>query len=322
MKKVKQQRAGFEAELPSVYEQTVLTFTGTEGKDVYNCSAPFYRDGIKHIYGRVECREVWSDSAVFLFREASPDCFTLIPESRLYPLEDPAICQWDDRLLLSGVHVVKQQNRIDFYSTYFFEGTRSQAPMPRFFTTGPRGMKDIRLVKLPDGFGVFTRPGNTVGYTEIRSLDELTPSALTGAADTGLVDATGHGGVNQAILLEGGCIGLIGHEAYATRPAGAPENVDWYGLHHSYVATAAVYDPAENRVLHSRILATRSCFLPGNACKITPAGQLMDDVVFPSGVLWRPDGRINLYAGVSDAEEHRIVLDDPFAAWGYRPAMR
>lgn len=319
MKELRKAREAFERHLPSRYETAVLTFTGVDGRDVYNCSAPFRLGGIKHLYGRVERREVWADSAVYLFRETEKDCFTPVADSRLYPLEDPAVCLWEDQLLLCGTHVEKERGAIAACSAYFFRGTTARAAAPEYFTTGPRGMKDIRLVKLPEGFGVFTRPGNTVGYTVLRTLEELSPAVLEAAADTGLVEPTGHGGVNQCFLLEGGCIGLIGHEAYATRPAGVPEGADWYSLRHSYVATAAVYDPAENRVRQSRILATASCFRTA-ARKVTPAGQPMDDVVFPSGILWRPDGRIDLYAGVGDATEQRLTLDDPFAAWGYRPA--
>lgn len=318
MKNLQKEREAFERQLPIAHKASVLTFTGMDGRDVYNCSAPFRLDGVKHLYGRVERRSIWSDSAVYLFRETAPDCFAPVPGSRLYPMEDPAVCLWDDRLLLSGIHVTKEQGMIRSYGTYFFRGRVAQAAAPEYFTTGPQGMKDIRVVKLPEGFGVFTRPGNTVGYTVLDSLEKLTPAALEHAADTGLIEPTGHGGVNQCFPLEGGCIGLIGHEAYATRPVGAPETVDWYGLHHSYVAIAAVYDPAENRVRHSRIVATATCFQK-SACKVTPVGQPMDDVVFPSGILWRSDGCIDLYAGVGDATEQRLTLEDPFAAWGYRP---
>ena len=85
-------------EKKALFEQTfhtesaaILTFHGTEGMDVYNCSVPFTMHGHRYIYGRVENRKEWATSWVCLFEETGMDDWTRVPESMIYQLEDPYI---------------------------------------------------------------------------------------------------------------------------------------------------------------------------------------------------------------------------------------
>ena len=44
--------------------------------------------------------------------------------------------------------------------------------------------------------------------------------------------------------------------------------------------------------------------------------EKLKDCAFTSGIVPRPDGRVDLYSGLCDCEEGRITIDDPFAAHG------
>ena len=306
---IKQQKKLFDKNLPHIYERVCLRFEGVDGYDVYNCSVPFALNGKKYIYGRVEKRESWADSSVMLFEEVSKDCFAAINESRLYPLEDPFICFHKGELLLGGVHVIKRMGDIKSYSTYFYRG--NDIIRQKYYTTGPDMMKDIRAVSLGSRLAVFTRPENQVGFTVVDGIEQLTEETLAKAPIIDLVKADGHGGVNQAIRLDSGLLGIIGHDSYSF-----PIDEDWYSQNHVYSVTASVFDPNARKVLSNRILATRACFVPNTPSKILPSGISMADVVFPSGALLRSDGRLDLYAGVGDAGMQRIVVDNPFREFG------
>lgn len=306
---IQEEKRQFEKNGTTVYEKAVLRFDGVDGYAVYNCSAPFIADGKRCLFGRVEKPDVWSDSRVILFEEIEPDHFAAVEHSRLYPLEDPFVCYHQNEWLLGGVHVVKKMGDIDFYSCYFYRSDRPDTPV--YYTAGPRGMKDIRMVSLGDQLGVFTRPGNYVGFTVVDGIESLTADAIACAPLTDLIEEGGHGSVNQALLLDSGLLAIIGHDSYSY-----PAEADWYSQHHVYFVTAAVFDPESRRVLHRQILATRSSFVPDTPQKVLPTGIPMADVTFPSGILPRPDGRIDLYAGVCDCGEQRIVLDNPFAPYG------
>ncbi len=302
-------KEAFEQRLPEIYERVVLKFSGIDGYDVYNCSIPFVYNGKKYIFGRVEKRDVWADSSVMMFFEKEPDCFTAMPETVLYPLEDPFICRFNNEWVLGGVHVVKSADQIKYGSTYFYKGTD---PFERhYFTTGPKGMKDIRISGFENKLAVFTRPEGQVGFTLLNSVDEITEENLQKAAIIDLVGRGGHGGVNQAIPLKTGLIALIGHDSYSY-----PDTNDWYSQNHIYSVTASVFDPKTGEIIMNEILATRKCFLPDTPEKVLTSGIKMSDVVFPSGILLRADGRIDLYAGVSDACMQRIVIDNPFKEYG------
>lgn len=311
---LKSQREAFE-QTARIHERAKLTFNGVDGFDVYNPSIPFSWNGRLYLFGRVERRAEWARSWVRLFAATGPDEWTLVPNSMVYPLEDPYVARIGGELVLGGTHVRYRAGAIDTYYGYFYR-SRDLHDL-RYFTTGPDYMKDIRLVPLEDGrIGVFSRPRNQeilakfgcesqVGFTVIDSLDELTAEVIAAAPYIpGLFGPGEWGGGNQAYLLEDGMIGVIGHQSYNT--------VDAEGVTiQSYVNIAFVFDQQRHEVVGKEIIGTRSCYPSGPAKK-----PELVDVAFTAGIVMRPDGRADLYSGLGDAEVGRAVIDYPFEGHG------
>ncbi|MCL2544835.1 MAG: DUF1861 family protein [Clostridia bacterium] len=308
-----ERKARFDQNNP-VRESAILAFDGVEGYDVYNCSIPFWWKGVRYIYGRVERRAEWARSWVRLFQETGPDAFTLVPGSMVYQLEDPFVSVIHGELVLGGTHVRYAQNQIDTYMGYFYKG--ADIADLQYFTTGPGGMKDIRLVELQNGVGVFSRPrgeqvrrehgsASIVGFTVIPDLLSLSAEAVQRAPKVHGLFARGEwGGCNQCYLLESGYIGIIGHKSYPQIGGGGqPLSV--------YVNVSFVLDPQNNTILDEKILATRKSYPPAPA-KVPD----LQDCVFASGITLREDGRMDLYSGLGDTCQGRAVIDDPFAGFG------
>jgi hypothetical protein len=293
-------------------ERAVLRFRGVDGFDVYNCSIPFTWKGRRYIYGRVERREEWARSWARLFEETGQDEYALVRESMICQLEDPFVALIGGEMVMGGTHVRYMRNRVHTYCCYFYRG--SDLEDLRYFTTGPELMKDIRLVELTEGVGVFSRPRNeevekrygsasVVGFTVIPGLDCLDEEAVAGArVIPGLFDRGEWGGCNQCYLLDSGYIGVIGHKC-CQAPGSPPLAV--------YMNVSFVYDPGANRVLDEKIIATRSSYPPGPAKKPELA-----DCAFTSGIVMREDGTADLYSGLGDVAQGRVVIDYPFAGYG------
>jgi len=185
-----------------------------------------------------------------------------------------------------------------------------------YFTTGPDHMKDIRLVQLPDGIGVFSRPrsadvekqygsASVVGFTRLNSIRELIPGVIENApVIPGMFSAGEWGGCNQCYCLSTGLIGIIGHKSYTHETA---QN----GKQLVYTNVSFVYDPVSNRIVDEKIIATRGRY-PAGPSKIPE----LSDCAFTSGIVMRPDGKADLYSGLSDTLEGRTVIDDPFKGFG------
>ncbi|MDR2535393.1 MAG: DUF1861 family protein [Treponema sp.] len=293
-------------------ENALLTFKGLSGFDVYNCSAPFTWNERRYIYGRVEKRHEWARSWARLFEETGKDEYALVKDSMIYQLEDPFISVIGGELVLGGTHVKYRRNHFCTFYGYFYRGTDLEDL--RYFTTGPEGMKDIRLVELPNGIGVFSRPRNeevekqygsasVVGFTVIPDLDSLDEEAVAGARIIpGLFGGGEWGGCNQCHLLDSGYIGIIGHKSYHA-PGDPPLAV--------YINVSFVFDPVRNRILDEKILATRSSYPEGPAKKPELA-----DCTFTSGIVMRGDGRADLYGGLGDVAEGRVTIPYPFEGYG------
>lgn len=289
----------------------ILSFSGVEGYDVYNTSVPFEYQGETYLFGRVERRNTWATSHVHLFKRVGQDAYDLVPESMSYPLEDPCIAKIGREYVLCGTHVQKSRGKIETYYTYFYRGENILSL--RYFTTGPELMKDIRLVAMPDGrVGLFSRPRGAeieaehgtpaiVGFAIIPSLDELDAQVIKGARKVdGLFDAGEWGGANQAYMLEDGTIGVIAHRSAMT--------LDENGIRQKeYNNVAFQFDPVQHKLLQYERIAERADFPPA------PAKMMdLERCAFPSGVLPRADGRVDLYSGLGDVCEGRIVIDAPF----------
>ena len=306
----KKQKTIFD-ETASVFGSAILSFSGVDGFDVYNCSIPFEKDGKTYLFGRVERRTEWANSHVALFVKTAEDVYAKVPDMMIYPLEDPFVQFIDGEIILGGTHVRKTCGKIDTYYAYFYRGRDIRHLT--YFTTGPEYMKDIRLIKLPNGrIGVFSRPRSeeikqkyrsesVVGFMTIASLDELEAKPIAEAKIVpGLFDEDEWGGCNQCYLLEDGRIGVLGHKGYPVlTDAGLRLQV--------YTNISFVFDPATHIASDIKIVGTRK-FYPAAEPKIPE----LSDCVFTSGIVNRPDGKVDLYSGVSDTSQGRIVIDKPF----------
>lgn len=295
-----------------VYESARLRFLGVDGFDVYNCSVPFTWHGETYLFGRVEPRDQWADSYSLLFRRREQDTYELVERSRQYQLEDPYIFIHDGEMVLGGTHVVKSRGEIAEIVSYFYCGTDPFCL--RYFTSGPSGMKDIRLVDLADGkIGLFTRPRSQeilkqygsesmIGFAEMESLDELDSDAVNGAELIhGIFENGQWGGCNQAYLLDDGTVGVIGHLSNTVHRT---EGVDQL----SYRNMSFTFDPGTREASHLQVIAGRGDY-PAGPAKMPN----LEDCAFTTGITRRPDGKVNLYSGLGDCEEGRVVIDDPFA---------
>ena len=299
----------------SIYESAKLTFFGVEGYDVYNVSIPFQWKGREYIFGRMERRSEWARSWVRLFEKTGKDQWTLVPDSMIYPLEDPYITLIGDTLVMGGTHVRYQQNSVDTYFGYFYKGTEIDDLY--YFTTGPEYMKDIRLVEMDGGrIGVFSRPRSEeirrtfgsesmIGFTVINSLDELTMEVVENAPYIyGLFEQNEWGGCNQAYYLDSGNLGVIGHICYKTTEEDG-------GMKQVYMNFSFVLDVDHHVAMNQKIIGTRTCYPDGPAKK-----PELTDCAFSSGIVMREDGKCDLYSGIGDTEAGRIVIDYPFAGYG------
>lgn len=311
---IREKKTIFEEKLPQgIYESSKLTFHGAEGYTVYNCSIPFTWEGKTYIYGRVEKFNVWADSFIRLFEKTGEDSYTAVKDAMPLMLEDPYVSMIQGEFVLGGTHVRKQLGNIDTYYGYFYRG--KDLKDLTYFTTGPDYMKDIRLVDMRDGtIGVFSRPRSAeimekygseslIGFTRIRSLDELSNKVIENAEPIpDLFDRGEWGGCNQAYLLDNGTIGVIGHQSFHDKDANG-------GDLQVYVNTAFEFDPESFTASPVRIIGTRCCYPAGPAKRSD-----LVDTSFTSGIVMRDDGKVDLYAGIGDCEEGRICIDYPFSA--------
>lgn len=298
-----------------IFESTKLQFTGVEGYDVYNCSIPFRHKGEKYIFGRVEKRDEWAESFVYLFKETAKDRYEVVKESTPYQLEDPYVMFLDDEIILGGTHVTKMSGEIESVYGYFYRGT--DLKRLTYFTTGPKGMKDIRLVKLKNGkIGVFSRPRNKkiaekygsesmIGFTVIDSIEELNADVIANAEYIhGIFENGQWGGCNQAYLLENGKLGIIGHLSDKISDEKGNEIL-------SYKNISFIFDPETYGVEDLKIIATRGDY-PDGPAKVPN----LVDCAFTSGIELVEDGKADLYSGIGDCEEGRILIENPFADAG------
>lgn len=307
---MREKKADFEKNR-KIYESALLTFKGVDGFDVYNCSIPFTWHGRGYIYGRVEKPDEWARSWVRLFEKTGKDEYTAVPNSMVYQLEDPYIQFFGGEIVMGGTHVVKESGKIKTYQSYFYRGTDLEDMT--YFTTGPDRMKDIRLVPLKDGrIGVFSRANGkrveekfgssaVVGFTIINDLNELTAEVVENAEVISNLFGRGEwGGCNQCYLLKDGRIGVVGHKCHTEKDAdGIDQSV--------YMNVAFIFDPETHQATEPQIIATRSSYPAGAAKKPN-----LKDCAFTSGIVLRQDGKVDLYSGVGDTAEGRVVIDNPF----------
>lgn len=278
-----------------------LLFSGVEGKDVYNITAPFSDQGRLLIAGRVEERDT-EHSQVMFFQEEQ-GVWHLVEGAPRFRLQDPFVSLIGGELVLGGVEVYPhpiQQGALG-WRTNFYRG--SNINTLKKFATGPDGMKDIRLVELVDGrIGVFTRPQGVIGgrgqigFTTIDSLSELAPTQIGRATLLEQFDVKEWGGVNEVHLLSNGTLGVLGHIAC----------FDQQDKRH-YYPMVFNFDPDTGKHSPIKLLLTRDQLAAGDAKRPD-----LVDVIFSGGLVRLPGGKAMFYAGVSDCEAHKVLIDDPF----------
>ncbi|WP_251206659.1 DUF1861 family protein [Acetatifactor aquisgranensis] len=293
-----------------IYERNLLTFAGVEGYDVYNTSVPFAYEGKSYLFGRVERREEWANSTVRLFSKKAEDIWEIVPESFVYQLEDPFVAKVQNEFVLGGTRVDYSRGKLAGFCGVFYKG---KDPFHlRYYTTGPKNMKDIRMVELKDGrLGVFSRPRgehvrqaygseSVIGFTVIKDISELDDKVVEQARIVdGFFGKDEWGGCNQCFLLEDGSVGVIGHRCYLEEQNGISQQV--------YLNIAFVFNPDTYLVSDAKIIGTRRSYPDWPAKKPNLA-----DCAFSSGIRLREDGRADLYSGIGDTAEGRIVIEDPF----------
>jgi hypothetical protein len=283
-----------------------IAFGGVGDRDVYNLGAPFEAAGETIIAGRVESRDSELAEAVFFVerdgvwspRPASPSF------SRL---QDPCVARIGGELIFGGVEFpVDLPGGDQGWRMRFYRGKSLQDL--DLFLIGPDRMKDIRMLELPGGrIGVFSRPQGdrggrgTLGFTHVDRLQDLTARAIAEAPLLrGQFQPEEWGGANEAHVLRGGRIGVLGHIA----------RMDEAGKH--YYPMVFALDPESGWRSGLKIIATRADFPPGPTKR-----PELEDVIFSGGLLRNLDGTAVLFAGISDAWAARITLPDPFLKYEY-----
>ena len=278
-------------------------FQGVEGYDVYNPTAPFLYQGKRMICARVEKRDSENSQAVF-FEETNKDTYCVAEGWERYNLQDPSITKVLGHYVLGGTEVFPHPEHPErmCWHTVFYYGTNPEH-LERL-AQGPDGMKDVRLVELADGrIGIFTRPQGEkggrgkIGFTIVEDFEGVTAAAMEDAPLLDLFGPEEWGGVNEAMLLPGGNVGVLGHIACFK-----PDEV------RHYFPMAFVYNPRTGEYSEPQILAERKEFLPGPSKRPD-----LEDVLFSGGILCEGD-RAVLYVGVSDCEIQYMVVPNPF--WG------
>lgn len=279
-----------------------LKFAGTDGKDVYNITAPFMDRGELIIAGRVEGR--YTELSQVMFFRLEGDVWTRHPDYPVYEMQDPFFTRIGGQLVLGGVRVIsdpKHPENIVAWVTELYRGD-SIAELEQFLM-GPYSMKDLRLIELASGeIGILTRPQGLIGgrgrigFYKVRSLDEITVRDIAHAPL--FEDMFGDdewGGANEPHLLADGRVGVLGHVAYFDSEA------------RHYYAMAFAFDPDTLERTPIKIIAARDDFPEGDSKRPDLA-----NVIFSGGLIRKGDGKADLYVGASDAEAYWIEIPDPF----------
>ena len=74
-----------------------------------------------------------------------------------------------------------------------------------------------------------------------------------------------------------------------------------------YVNISFIFDPVTFAVSDVRVIGEKDSY-PPTPCML----PYLADCAFTSGIVMRPDGRADLYSGLGDVAEGRIVIDSPF----------
>jgi len=306
-------------------KETRIRFEGTQGRDVYNPTAPFkihfFGREIKVIAARTESRDSETDTEIWFFTKTGPLSYAplMIQGSPFVfngeNLQDPFFSQIGDETFIGGVRVEEDPSRNDGalrYRTVFFRGTSLEGM--KEFAQGPWGMKDIRFAQFVDQTGqqklfLLTRPQGTalnggrgkLAYTVLSSIDELNSESILSARliDDQIVESQWIGG-NEIHLLANGKIGLLAHVA----------RFDEDGNRH-YYPVALTLDPSTGETTRPKLLAMRQ-YLEGGVDISRSKRAGLADVLFSGGLEIVSKNEVYLWLGAGDAETHRVRIHSPF----------
>lgn len=285
---------------PKIYDAKKIKIRGIAGENIYNPTVPFKFDNETYIIGRAE--NIEKEVSYVRFFKKLKSTYVLDKTFPYYKLEDPFISKIKNYYVLGGVDAKINKFGKWKWKTVFYFG--KDLRKLRRLSEGPMGMKDIRLIELHNGkIGVLTRPqGKTggrgkIGYFEIDSLKELTPKRIARAKLIKNFFAKGEwGGANAPVILKTGKIGVLGHIA----------KFDRRGYRYYFPITFA-FDPNTRKSSTMRIIAKRSDFPKGESKRPD-----LYNVIFPGGIIREKNNKATIYAGIADAETHRITINDPF----------
>ncbi len=280
----------------------------------YNPSAGF--TNAQDLYRAVRVDSSDGKTKSVIFKHTNGDLKPYL--ERTFDLEDPFAFNIDGEIVFGGVQVDNSFDNegrvVSRWRTILYRG--KTIPELRPFFTGPEGMKDIRLVKRPDGkIGVYTRPRNPgneslggdgqIGYREFESLDALEESP---ASDLEIQNAPllsfrfpegEWGGVNHVQVVKDGRYKdwnlLLIHRAYKANNA------------RHYSAGALLHNPETSRIVDLGTLVKRSDFPPG-PCK--KEEESVEDVYIPTELVLN-GRRAKITGGMSDAEIGEAEIPNP-----------
>ncbi len=275
-----------------------LFFTGTEGLDVYNLTAPFYLNGKELLAARGEPREN-HDSKVYIFHNTNGN-LTPLDNWKPIPMEDPFFLFLNSTPCLGGVETSPGEKSM-IWRTVLYDISSIESPVVLF--RGPEGMKDVRMIEYTGGdLGIFTRPQGgkagrgTCGYMEADSLKNLNPEDLAKAPLISSPDENSWEGINQIFRLDKDNLGLLGHVAWMEE-----------GEIRHYYAAVSVFNQGTKSKTPWRVIARRNDLPPGPAKR-----DDLTDVLFPGGIRFISKNTAVLYLGVSDAQAWKVTIPNPF----------
>ena len=276
-----------------------INFHGFSGYDVYNISQAFIFKGKRYIAGRVEKRESEISISV-IFEQIAPFDY-MATKWRFNNLQDPFVEIIDGQILLGGTEIYPDENRhITSWRTVFYFGADFDAL--KKIIEAPLKMKDVRLTK-GEKYYVMSRPqGGIAAYGKIgfQAADKLCDITTEFIANSPLIedlfDDKVWGGANQILILKNGLLGVLGHVAIMSEG----------NVRHYYGMTFAL-NPQTGKRSEMKIIAEKQDF--GQSEYKRPD---LIDVIFVGGIVRHDNGTASLYTGLSDAEGHLALIEDPF----------
>jgi len=290
---------------PGIIRTSRITFLGVDGFDVYNISHAFSFRGKTCIAGRVEKRDSEISESV-IFEAIGPS--TYVATNHCIPmLQDPFIAEVDNQILLGGTEVyADERGRIYSWRTVFFQG--SDFDHLNKIIAAPEKMKDVRIAQ-GDKYYVMSRPQGGVakfgkiGFNIADKLSDITTEFIASSPlIDDLFDDRVWGGANQIHILRNGLLGILGHVAIMSEG----------DVRHYYGMTFAI-DPETGERSAMKIIAEKKDFGPSEAKR-----EDLIDVIFVGGLVRHPDKTASLYTGLSDAEGHVALIEDPFIEYERR----